>query len=1448
MANNLSANDFQLGVQVIPKTETLDAEFKKISQTKSINVDVKIDGQSFKNVNKVVETYSNNLGTTQQKIRILNQENEELYSKLNKITNKFKPFNQEVKESSQNLSETAKTAKQASGSITNLGDSTSKTATKAKSLGQSFGDIVTKVGKFYLATKPIQMMQQAFDEAIETVKEFDDAMTDLRKVSDLDGEALTDYTIKLGELGEAVYRSRTEMTEAAVLFKQTGASDEDAAKLAQLANLYMNVADNEVTAADASAYITSQMKAFKITANDAITILDKTNEVSNQFAVSSSDISRALTTSSASLAVYGNDINDTIALVTAGTEIMTGKAQQVGRGLRSIGANIAALASGAGELEFQVNGATKTISLINEETGDMIDTFEALSRIHEYWDEMTASEQAALATTLAGKTQLDVFSSVLSNFNTAIEANTVAVESNGSAWEENNKRADSISAKLNLLKSQFQELVLGKGGLQEFAKNLLDVGIAMLKFANSDVGQVIIKTTLLTTALLTAHKALTLFVNTNFGTAITMLGQAMLEFAMQTATAGDVLAGFNILIETLNINPTMLALTAFVGTVVAITAAYKKLNPTLDEQVSKLEEVKSSYEETQSTLSGLETSLENVRKQIDDNNTDDLTITDEEQLQLLKEQEASLEAQIILQKELAEQRKKEVTQQAVKTLTTEDTDKGRPSIKGTAGGYQIEKYTATDSLKYYTTEVARSQSIINGYLDKKKELEEANQQESEEYKNLANNIDAEITVRDNASAKATEYADIVQKATDGADENNEVIKDGVSAYKYYTDTLKATTDKNGNLKYSFNDVEKGEEGVTDGADETAKALEKLREEAEKLMETFDFNGLTISGLQKAFTTLKQTQDELNSVNGLTMSTYEELMSLGTDYLNYLFDEEGYLRNTADAQRELYYAKIDQLALDEVQNILDVAKAYSDGTITLDEYNKTLHETNALTWENAYAQLASLNLSTDQTSELYNRIQQYQKWAESAKANTKIQKNLGSAVKGTTKDLQDQKDALNDLKDKYEKAFNYIKDKLEDEKDKAVQPIKDRIDALKKQQEAEEKYWEKKIKQLKDENDEIEDQIALQEKQEALAQAKAKKVMVLKDNKWQYVSDDAEVTKATDELAELERQQKYEKELADLEDKKDKAKENYDQQIADLEEYEKQVEKYYDDQIQKIEDYLNQYEDLQGQKLAKDLLGIDTEKDNWATSLKNLEAYVNEYNKILAQLDTLDGKKRTATTVSTGGASFSGGSNTIFDQKKPKGYTVFKVYGSYDNKKQADSQTTAMKRTNPKVYTTEYNGQYVVAEDVGKYVNYGMASNAIGALQKNSRHKQYGYLPYYAKGISEVKDNQFAITGENPNKELVIGSKLNGSLTKLSKGSGVVNAKSTKTLAGLINSLGGLALNSLGEPNLNEASSHNQSTSISIGNISLPNVTNGQDFVDFMQNFNNDMIQKSYLLG
>ena len=274
MANNLSANDFQLGVQVVPKTDQLNNEFKKISQTTSLNVNVKINDQSFKKVNKVVETYSNNLGKTYQQTTILNQANEVLYSSTTKLNEKFKPFNKEVKQSSQNLSETAKTAKQASGSITNLGETASKAKTQAKSLGQSFGDIVTKVGKFYLATKPIQMMQKAFDDAIETVKEFDSTLVEFRKVSDLAGDSLTAYTQKLAEMGEVTGSTMTAMVSAATEFKKSGYSDEDAATLASVAEMYRNISDEELSASESASFIIAQAKAFNFTADESMHIID----------------------------------------------------------------------------------------------------------------------------------------------------------------------------------------------------------------------------------------------------------------------------------------------------------------------------------------------------------------------------------------------------------------------------------------------------------------------------------------------------------------------------------------------------------------------------------------------------------------------------------------------------------------------------------------------------------------------------------------------------------------------------------------------------------------------------------------------------------------------------------------------------------------------------------------------------------------------------------------------------------------------------------------------------------------------------------------------------------------------------------------------------------------------------------------------------------------------
>lgn len=233
-----------------------------------------------------------------------------------------------------NLQSTYRILVQISGKISDLpknikivdasANSTNKTL---KQTSQTMGDIFEKMSKFYTVSQVIGLATSATRGWYEAVADLDSALTEFKKVSDLSGDSLEAYTDKLSALGKETARTKTEMVEAATIFKRSGYSEDDAAILAQMATLYQNVADSEVSAADAASFIIASMKAFNITeASDAIEILDSLNSIANNFAISSSDIATAMPKVSATLAQAGNTMQQTMALISAGAEIMPNQA------------------------------------------------------------------------------------------------------------------------------------------------------------------------------------------------------------------------------------------------------------------------------------------------------------------------------------------------------------------------------------------------------------------------------------------------------------------------------------------------------------------------------------------------------------------------------------------------------------------------------------------------------------------------------------------------------------------------------------------------------------------------------------------------------------------------------------------------------------------------------------------------------------------------------------------------------------------------------------------------------------------------------------------------------------------------------------------------------------------------------------------------------------------
>jgi len=108
-------------------------------------------------------------------------------------------------------------------------------------------------------------------------------------------------------------------------------------------------------------------------------------------------------------------------------------------------------------------------------------------------------------------------------------------------------------------------------------------------------------------------------------------------------------------------------------------------------------------------------------------------------------------------------------------------------------------------------------------------------------------------------------------------------------------------------------------------------------------------------------------------------------------------------------------------------------------------------------------------------------------------------------------LQEEEDTLNDIIDKYQTAG-----------DTAIDYIEKEISSLEDSRDDVESYYDDLIDKLKEENDERDRAIELQEKQDALANAKKKKVAIYSEaSGWHLETNSDEVEKAQQELDSLQ---------------------------------------------------------------------------------------------------------------------------------------------------------------------------------------------------------------------------------------------------------------------------------------------------------------------------------------
>lgn len=429
------------------------------------------------------------------------QKNPELMATYNSIVDELKTA---ARSGNRDLMET--TLDSTAQKVAGLKAKVQELGLEGKTVGQVFSDLFGQHFSTAIAMGALHLLQGSLQQIYQNVVDIDTAMTELKKVTNETDSTYQSFLTEAGARAKNIGTDVSSVVNATADYARLGYSLSDATKLADVSAIYYNVGDDLDSFDKATENIVGTMKAFNIQANDAISLVDKLNNVSNNYAVSSGDLGDILQRSASAMEAAGNTLDQTIALGTAMNSVVqnaetTGSTLKVLalriRGatteLEQMGEETDTVATSTSKLRADIMGLTNVDGKggfdILTKSGDFKSTYDIIQGIAKVYSKMSDVDQAALLELLAGKNRANGVAALLSQASQAADVLQTSLNSSGSAMAENERVLDSVEGRLKIFEATFQEIstdLLNSGlvkGVISLGTALLDASDGFIKFS-----------------------------------------------------------------------------------------------------------------------------------------------------------------------------------------------------------------------------------------------------------------------------------------------------------------------------------------------------------------------------------------------------------------------------------------------------------------------------------------------------------------------------------------------------------------------------------------------------------------------------------------------------------------------------------------------------------------------------------------------------------------------------------------------------------------------------------------------------------------------------------------------------------------------------------------------------------------------------------------------------
>lgn len=576
-------------VTAVPDFSQLKGEIAKLQSspvtlgvdTRQADVNIKATAQGLQKLTKTfspdgelvqaVSNYSKRVGEVVQVSRSLNRQSGEMEVTSRKVTQNFEA----QAKAAQKAAAQVQAAKEASGF--------------ADLMGKSFGKLVTQMALWQVLGNAIAGVKRSFTEALATMKDVDDEMVTIRKVTGATTEELNKIEKQAYETASAYGVAANEYLNSVANFSRAGYGDQ-ASALAELATKTQIVGDTDAETAQQFLLSVDAAYQYQGSIEQLTKVLDGANEIDNKYATSISKIAEGLgkvAPIAAQAHVGVDELTAAIGTITAVTQRSGTEASTALRALflNIIGDTKTEIDEGVTWTTGEIAGLRDVIKLYAKDaydaaqaTGSVINPMKAIAGLAQSMKDGVLTEQKLMemVSDIGGKLRTSQLLALIQNWDMYQSMLGDFADAAGSADKEVENALDSWTRKTEILNNKWTQFISHLVETDTI-KGALDGVIGLVELLDTDFGR----------AVVTAGAAAAAFVGV----------AAAIKAVKKAATA----------LNLASLNPWVLGIMA-VGTAIGVVSeatkelwmSYEELDAEIDGNTEKLEANRQKIEEINS--------------------------------------------------------------------------------------------------------------------------------------------------------------------------------------------------------------------------------------------------------------------------------------------------------------------------------------------------------------------------------------------------------------------------------------------------------------------------------------------------------------------------------------------------------------------------------------------------------------------------------------------------------------------------------------------------------------------------------------------------------------------------------------------------------------------------------------------------------------------------------